>query len=107
LPLYDFLFTYSLTRRRKQFREPSPQAEEVPAPAQSHARCDRLKGTLKTEIKALHTGTPAVKGTPKKTMTPRKRKGKDDEANGEAEASPTKRGRMGGPYLSSVSLSRI
>jgi hypothetical protein len=54
---------------------------------------DRLKGTLKTELEALHAGNPIVEGTPKKTLTPRKRKGKDAEANGNAEASPTKRGR--------------
>jgi hypothetical protein len=54
---------------------------------------DRLKGTLKTELEALHAGTPIVEGTPKKVPTPRKRKRKDAEANGDVEASPTKRGR--------------
>jgi hypothetical protein len=54
---------------------------------------ERLKGTLKNELEALKNGTPLEDGTPKKTATPRKRKGKDADANGDAEASPTKKGR--------------
>lgn len=54
---------------------------------------DRLKGTLKNELEALKNGTPLEEGTPKKVATPRKRKGKDADANGDAEASPTKKGR--------------
>jgi len=56
---------------------------------------DRLKGTLKNELEALKAGTPLEESTtPKKAAsTPRKRKGKDADANGDAEASPTKKGR--------------
>tara|TARA_R110002003_G_scaffold104_46_gene8636 strand:+ start:25330 stop:25587 length:258 start_codon:yes stop_codon:yes gene_type:complete len=55
---------------------------------------DRLKGTLKNELEALKAGNPIEEGTPKKAAsTPRKRKGKDAENNGDAEASPTKKGR--------------
>lgn len=60
---------------------------------------ERLKGTLKTELEALKAGKPLEEGTPKKAAgatpksTPRKRKGKDADVNGEPEASPTKRGR--------------
>ena len=59
----------------------------------------RLKITLKSELEALKAGTPmpTAEGgaaTPKKTATPRKRKGKEDgEAPAEGEGSPTKKGR--------------
>jgi len=59
----------------------------------------RLKITLKTELEALKAGTPmpTSKGgaaTSKKTATPRKGKGKEDnEANGDADSSLTKKGR--------------
>lgn len=63
----------------------------------------RLKNTLKTELEALKNGTPmpattSADGTAPKKATPRKRKGKEDtagadEANGDADGSPKKRGR--------------
>jgi hypothetical protein len=52
---------------------------------------DLLKGTLKTKLEVLYAGTPVIEGKPKKTLTPRKRK--DTEANSDAKASPTTRGR--------------
>jgi hypothetical protein len=55
---------------------------------------ERLKGTLKNELEALKAGTPLEESTPKKAAsTPRKRKGKEADANGDAEASPTKKSR--------------
>lgn len=62
----------------------------------------RLKITLAAELEALKAGTPmptanggdTPKATPKKTATPRKRKDKEDgKPNGDAEGSPTKKGR--------------
>lgn len=55
---------------------------------------DRLKGTLKNELEALKNGTPLEEGTPKKKpATQRKRKGKYADPNGDADASPAKKGR--------------
>jgi hypothetical protein len=55
----------------------------------------RLKGTLKDDLEALRAGTTMPEDPPKKTSksTPRKRKIKDASANGDAEVSPSKKGR--------------
>ncbi|KAH7081544.1 hypothetical protein BKA63DRAFT_550206 [Paraphoma chrysanthemicola] len=55
---------------------------------------ERLKGTLKNELEALKAGHPIEDSTPKKpTSAPRKRKGKEADANGDEGASPSKKGR--------------
>lgn len=56
---------------------------------------ERLKATVKNELEAIEAGKPIVEqGTPKKAAaSPKKRKGKEAAVNGEADGSPTKRGR--------------
>ena len=61
-------------------------------------KINKLKAALKPEMDALKNGetlpAPAGGSMPKKTATPKKRKGKtDDEGNGDVEASPAKKGR--------------
>ncbi|KAI8938765.1 hypothetical protein NX059_004631 [Plenodomus lindquistii] len=71
----------------------------APIPAGRNAngirqKINKLLIALKPELDALKAGEPlpTVEGTPKKTATPRKRKGKGDDM-GDADASPKKRGR--------------
>jgi hypothetical protein len=93
-------FEYNVSAFSSRISTPSLTLNQTtPRPAgRSVIACqrmiDRLKGTLKNELEALKAGNPIEEGTPKKAAsTPRKRKGKDAENNGDAEASPTKKGR--------------
>ena len=56
-----------------------------------------MKNALRAEIDAIKAGeplpVPTVEGTPKKAGTPRKRKAKEEDENGNKDGSPKKRGR--------------
>ncbi|KAH7091255.1 hypothetical protein FB567DRAFT_625821 [Paraphoma chrysanthemicola] len=70
---------------------PRPEGKSVGA---CKIMVHRLKNTLKDDLEALKAGNPIEEHAPKKpASTPRKRKGKDADANGEEGASPTKKGR--------------
>ncbi|KAF3045248.1 hypothetical protein E8E12_011047 [Didymella heteroderae] len=89
------------------YKDTTDTAQTAPLPAgRTVIACERmvgrLKNTLKDDLEALKNGTPlptsnageTPKATPRKTATPRKRKPKEDgETNGDAEGSPTKKGR--------------